>query len=308
MIKEKSKKQTNVLKNDNGKINIIIFILILITIILLIGVAVAVYTQRNNSSEMVGEPNPKYVEHFGKKIEGYAPEAGGEWSLFYADKKNAYLISNGIESPDLILSENPISNLGKNLNNLYTTNSSWEKIYTSQDTSKESNIGKLYENIRAVSWLTDTNEDAMWSEYKTDYANWAIGTPTIELFVSSYNATHEEKIELKVEENSFGYQIGLRKSAENVASFGTYIGGLTSNQSFDKSIYANSGYWWLASPSQNSADGLMVSFNGGNINSGTYINNFGIRPIVSVPLSAFNNGTIKILDDYFDLSGTNAQH
>lgn len=189
---------------------------------------------------------------------------------------------------------------------MYTENSSWERTYTTEDISNESKSGNLYENIRIISWLTDTSEDGEWSKYKTDYANWAIGGPTIEMFVKSYNAMHENKIELKVQESAYGYEIKLQDSNEKT-KFNTYIGNLSIIQSADASIYANSGYWWLASPSANYSDSLIVSFNNGNINSGSNANKFGIRPIVSVPLSKIEDGTIKITDEYLNSFGVDAQ-
>lgn len=42
-------------------------------------------------------------------------------------------------------------------------------------------------NIRTTAWLTDTSDSGMWSSYKNADAVFAIGSPTAELFVASYN-------------------------------------------------------------------------------------------------------------------------
>ena len=64
-----------------------------------------------------------------------------------------------------------ISTLGENFNSKYT---SW--------VAQAGN-----NNIKAVAALLDTTQ---WTAYKSDDAVWAVGAPTLEMFVASYNATH----------------------------------------------------------------------------------------------------------------------
>ena len=56
-------------------------------------------------------------------------------------------------------------------------------------------------NIKATAWLTDTSNNSIWSKTYKDtngVASDAIGWPTIELFVESYNATHNSEVPVTV--------------------------------------------------------------------------------------------------------------
>ena len=60
------------------------------------------------------------------------------------------------------------------------------------------------ENMQCVAYLMDTN---IWSIYKGENADYAIGAPTLELFIESYNKTHPStKIQWRIA-NSYGYQV-----------------------------------------------------------------------------------------------------
>ena len=71
-------------------------------------------------------------------------------------------------------------------------------------------------NIKAVAALTDTTQ---WTAYaEPGVANWAMGAPTLEMFVASYNKTHTKQIDCKVE-SSTGYKVGINTSGGAVTSF-----------------------------------------------------------------------------------------
>ena len=127
-------------------------------------------------------------------------------------------------------------------------------------TSANTTINKLFmqnkfgalnnQNSRAVSTLINT---ANWDGYvNTAYADYAIGAPTLEMWVASWNAVYGDKLKLYTNKNTTGYYVGT---------------GSNSTTSYDQSIqkvenwenntlyfpYGNREYSdcygsWLASP------------------------------------------------------------
>lgn len=116
----------------------------------------------------------------------------GVWRLYYQDSNYTYLITD-----ECIGSYKP--------SDFYTTMKNGEelKYQTGADVSvigqrlnlqllKEGTCftsTNVYPSIRATAWLTDTSDTGMWSNYKNTDAIFAIGSPTVELLVASYNAS-----------------------------------------------------------------------------------------------------------------------
>lgn len=159
------------------------------------------------------------TDNYGKKVVGYKSKGEGldtlVWRVFYQDDKNTYLIS---ETSDKKL---PVTGLS-----FYTYNSGYvkkpivEKYNSGADVSvygqalmpKASSLfteDNENENIIATAYLCDTE---VWDAY-TDAegkASYAIGSPTIELFAESYNASNlGNTIELGTEK--YGYTENTKK-------------------------------------------------------------------------------------------------
>ena len=194
-----------------------------------------------------GEANSKYVNDFGKIVTGYGVGDTNEatitartWRLFYADSNYAYLISDSIGKSALNntrivkgFGTSTISTLAENFNSTYTDKGDWTLKTDGND---------LNNNIKAVAALLDTEQ---WKDYKSTDAEWAVGAPTLEMFVASYNETHSNSetatslgvsnhtIAYNVESNtSTGYKVGLDGGALN-----NYIDGLGNTSNLDKAIY-----------------------------------------------------------------------
>ena len=125
------------------------------------------------------------VDKYGWKVPNYTVQAGdmttNVWRLFYQDSNYTYLITDecvGINKPSKnyvdYISGADVSTIGQKLNPMLLANG---KFFTSSNTD---------ENILATAWLTDPNE---WDEFKNGDAVFAIGSPTVELYVKSFNAT-----------------------------------------------------------------------------------------------------------------------
>ena len=105
------------------------------------------------------------------------------------------------------------------------------------------------------------------------------GSPTLELFVASYNNRSNKANIIILEVDKDGYKYNTSEGWLNVEENHGIYNKSTSN------------IWWLASPDYvNTCDELFVNgargyFHGGNV----AINSFAVRPMVCIPTSVFNS-------------------
>ena len=141
------------------------------------------------------------------------------------------------------------------------------------------------ENARAVSTLINT---ANWAEYvNTSYADYAIGAPTLEMWVASWNGTYGDKLKLYTNKNNIGYYVGTgsNNTTSNYQYITSVIGWQNNTLYFpygNSAIDSNKKYGtWLASPAAYYDDRLMLVYYEGNVTSNNY-NTYGsaARPLV----------------------------
>ena len=158
---------------------------------------------------------------YGKTVTGYTcPNSSGvnSWMLFYTDDTNIYLISSNELNHKYV----PAGKNGTAISS-YSNSTPWLDLansvandYTGSSDIKDPRIKALnndYFNIKkysststsmkSVAYLLDIN---VWKKYTGDNAEYAIGTPTIELFLKSYNKKYGTKFSSKAVSN-VGYQI-----------------------------------------------------------------------------------------------------
>ena len=227
------------------------------------------------------------VENYGKKVVGYSSKSAsgytGDWRLFYQDAEYTYIIAN-----DLVGSYKPsdyyttvtkedgttlkyqtgadVSEVGQNLSSKLKTNGTF---------FVEDNLNT---NIRATAWLTDTE---YWEEYTDEAGNalFAIASPTVELYVESFNATAPtngaEEITLGV--GTYGY-------TEDAAS-----GQISTSYNNGIYNYNGSSTWWLASPNGNRASSELIVDGYDGYFSDYYVTAYSraVRPAVCIPTSIF---------------------
>ena len=139
-------------------------------------------------------------------------------------------------------------------------------------------------NEKGCVWLCDPE---VWKEYKTSNSSYAIGSPSVEMYMRAYNIwkdNNENTTTLvnKVE-SANGYSVGANGEYANSGSYTNH----STIQSGPNNIFMTAGphYWWLASPSSYGS-GNMPDVYGGNANvgSGYYDSTIGICPIVPLDL------------------------
>ena len=146
--------------------------------------------------------------------------------------------------------------------------------------------------VQAVAYLLDIN---VWRDFmNSNYAEYSIGGPTIEMYVASYNKTHvSSQIEYTYEnyENtpyaSSGYAVKWAEDedfSESISSLDT-----TSSLYFAKSSNAD-GFWISSSSCRRNLSPLMVVCNNGKLGydySTSYAEGQGIRPLVCLKSNTF---------------------
>ena len=223
-------------------------------------------------------------EKYGENVLGYPAKNGVEgWQLFYADQQNkeVFLISTNVVPPTDVFGNTQIplkSNVATSnytLEDFDKTNLIYSKNYNSIWLGL---ANATYKKTSATAYLCDYDN---WNEnYKSGSAKYAVGGPTIEMFVASYNNIQVKDLNID-NINERGYP--------SIAT-GTISEGL----------YNVKKDYWLASPSNSSnARSMLYLFNTGTINDDVH-NTYqihGVRPIVCFPISAIQlseDGTLSI--------------
>ena len=98
-------------------------------------------------------------------------------------------------------------------------------------------------NMKAVAYMLDTN---IWNSFKADKADYAIGGPTIEMLISSYNKKHNVDYRVRAT-GTYGYYTISIDGGKTWKS--EYPGMLDKNDSLYALSSSETGGMWLASPS-----------------------------------------------------------
>lgn len=107
--------------------------------------------------------------------------------------------------------------------------------------SNRKNATTLNKNEKASSFFLDINR---WKEYKNDSALYAIGAPSVEMYIDSYNLKHTDS-DLSYTYGSTGYLYAQGSNTPEPETTRNFI-------SLDEPMYSATqkrAIWWLASPS-----------------------------------------------------------
>ena len=237
--------------------------------------------------EIIAKIRANPQAYYGKKVTNYNAN-GKTYRIFYVDKDNdfkdgyntIYLKADYSGIVSCSTSYDASKTLIKKMNPLWATKGNTVEA----ETTTISN-----ENEQAAAWLCDPSK---WTAYcDTDKANYAIGGPSVEMYVKSYNQTHGD--------NALGCQYQTHdapgygyKVKGTIQNSGWYTNSNTLDYSMTyKSMYCgqngeNTGTWWLASPSANGSGGVCFVYGHyAGLSSDGYSNDFGVSPLVSLKSS-----------------------
>ncbi len=195
--------------------------------------------------------------YYGKEVENYGviydntAGATNKWRIFYADEENIYLITDDYIHYDYI----PNSTINRYSDYEFSFGDVYKHYNGASDINMlfglkwlsayyPSNYQSTDTGIRVVAFMLDTS---IWDPiYKNEYADYAIGGPTIEMFCESYKDTHVSQYIEYTGANSSGYYIRWQGG-----SYSYGISGVLQdehNSIYIKSKTSKAEAMWLASP------------------------------------------------------------
>lgn len=215
-----------------------------------------------------------------------------DWRIFYSDGSRIFIITADYVQNNSEYLNNELTGMTDVTSRNYVLY--WNSIPEAQTVNQSTlnlfkqswNDYNSYENGRCISTLLNTNN---WSGFVNSvFADYAIGGPTIEMWVESYNDNRYDP--LYIDAGMYGYNIGISENPETIYQYVTDL---------DNNGYYNELYWphrtseasdgticygyWLASPGANDAYRIMrVDCNGGIVTNNEYDEYYGVRPVVSL--------------------------
>ena len=240
--------------------------------------------------EIIAKIRANPQAYYGKKVTNYKASDSdtNTYRIFYVDKDNyfkdgyntIYLKADYTGGGSCSTSYDASQTLIKRMNPLWATKGNTVAAKTTTISNQ---------NEQAAAWLCDPSK---WTAYcDTDKANYAIGGPSVEMYVKSYNQTHgDNALGCQYQTNDApGYGYKVKGTIQNS---GWYTNSNTLDYSMTyKSMYCgqngeNTGTWWLASPSAYSSNCVCyVNGNYAYLNLSGYNYSFGVSPLVSLKSS-----------------------
>ena len=204
---------------------------------------VTVKSNKINGAIEVGE----YEKYYGKKVTNYT--AGGKtYRIFYIDTEGKFGDKNTVYlKADWTANDTSLTTYTPSGTDLAT----YKKLNPSWAAARGSSTSSWNSNERAAAWLCSPSK---WTTYcDTSKANYAIGAPTAEMYVASYN---------QVSHTTGNYKLGATYSTADAPGYiykvnnvaqnsGWYTNSNTLDYTGYNSMYCGKGdyWWWLASPS-----------------------------------------------------------
>ena len=239
-----------------------------------------------NAEEVANHP----VVYCGKEVTGYTCDnsAGvNKWKIYHSDGKNIYLIADNYITGEYIPTKDGATmTASTDYTNAYYFEDTLLNKYTGAATITDANItpwlsylkssyggsDNTNNNMKATAYLLDTE---IWKGFKNSTkAKYAIGAPTLDMFVASYNTRFAKQIETIAQETGYKLKFTDGNSYEYSLVTCDY---LTAHQYKDN--YSN--YMWLASPSADFSSHLMNVYCIGYVDNDSYGGSFlGVRPLV----------------------------
>ena len=256
-------------------------------------------TYSNVTAEMVANEPSKY---YGLKVTDYISRNGqNDWKIFYSDGEHIFLITGDYIDTTKANRINSATGMVTSGYRVY-----WNSVPSFQTVDSEVltrfkatgyTLQSGKNNSKCVSTLLNSNN---WSSYKDNgnKAEKAIGSPTIEMWMDSWNKRYPNSSDQLYcnNSNTNGYYVGTTSNPT-----GNYISDsvMSAKEGYKNKLYyphtsnynSTNGYW-LASPSAYDSDIVLnVSYNG--YVTLTYYDNssFSVRPVVSLNSGIAVNAT-----------------
>lgn len=234
------------------------------------------------------------TEFYGKSITNYDVNGVKDWKIFYSDEKNMYLIASDYV-PVSTLPTTSLGNKPVNENSLFSA--SFTNVindYTGSADITDPKIQALNSdyfnkgytsienNMKAEAYMLDTK---IWSCFAdASITEYAIGGPTVELFMTSYNQSHNVDYRTRAIYNNANGQTGYQISKDGGINWVFYSDGMINSK--DRLYVINnttkaSGMWLASTSAVNPSFLLCIFYCYDRVFFYSYENySFGFRPLV----------------------------
>ena len=224
---------------------------------------VTVKSNKINGAIEVGE----YEKYYGKKVTNYT--AGGKtYRIFYIDTEGKFGDKNTVYlKADWTANDTSLTTYTPSGTDLTT----YKKLNPSWAAKRGSNTSSWNKNEHAAAWLCSPSN---WTTYlDTTKANYAIGAPTAEMYVASYNQVSHTTGNYKLgatygATDAPGYIYTLNGKQSTISGSDYWTGNNTLDYTGYNSMYCGRNgskgkyWWWLASPSANSSSYVCIVSSG----------------------------------------------
>ena len=245
--------------------------------------------QEGITAQMIANEPAKY---YGLKVTNYTSQNGqNDWKIFYSDGEHIFLITGdyiNTEETDRIDTSTGMTKSGYNaywrsVPSFQTVNS--EVLTRFKLTEYALENGHL--GSECVSTLINENN---WSSYKDseNKAEYAIGSPTVEMWMDSWNKRYPSDKIYCNNTNTYGYYVGTSSNPTSYNFSNSGKEGYKNKLYYPHTSSYNGSYgYWLASPSADYHGRVL------NVDCGGYVEYeecdyryLGVRPVVSLKAGA----------------------
>lgn len=222
-----------------------------------------------------------------------------DWRIFYDDGKNIFIIAaDYLRNTKLPSTADIKAYSGQTYSAYWPSKSNLTKVGSSSISETVANkymlswrnaySESINDNIKAVADLLDTET---WSDFAVGVSGAeAIGTPTLEMFMASWNAKGYPTLYCN-NSTSKGYYVGKSDKPEGTSVTIAITGNRDDSLYFPHTDYFEDCYgYWLASPSAYTSTDLAAIICFHEIDKNSYNNNYyysvrgaSVRPVVCLP-------------------------
>ena len=247
----------------------------------------------NVTAAMVASEPSKY---YGLKVTNYTSKNGqNDWRIFYSDGTQIFLITGDYidtTATDRISSATGMTTSGYNA--YWSSAPAFQTVDSTTLTrfkATEYTLQSGIDNSKCVSTLLNDNN---WSGYKDsgNKAEKAIGSPTVEMWMDSWNARYpksSDKIYRKASTSTSypGYYVG---TSQDPTTTSIDYSVMSAKEGYNNKLYYphtssynNCAGYWLASPSAYVSEYVLLVHFSGDVNINIYNYSYlGVRPVVSL--------------------------
>lgn len=232
------------------------------------------------------------AENYGDTVNYTAPNGLNNWKIFYNDGNNVFLILSDCVENKYLPKKDDIA-----------TYNDWKYlVFWNWDSFKRKGAGDIDKTIAErykMAWLEENNsangentratatllESIIWEDFvNVQFADSAIGSPTLDMWVDSWNEKGEIKgyNKLYCDFNSTGYYISTQPESKTTEVSLVDTAGYSDSLYFpSKQSKDNCDGYWLSAPSATGTHNIMkIKYTGTVDHLWYYATASGIRPVV----------------------------